>query len=115
MNLLVDIAMEVNGNEKIDIGTVVINGNSVVTVEALEPVGRAHNVVADVGWIIVIIGNNAVTIEALELVSKTATWFHAGGSHAFRILKELLNVHDYLKSTPRIGHPSLGCFALLKL
>ncbi|KAK6915912.1 LSM domain, eukaryotic/archaea-type [Dillenia turbinata] len=36
MNLLVDNAMEVNGNEKIDIGTVVIIGDNVVTIEALE-------------------------------------------------------------------------------
>ncbi|KAL4297558.1 hypothetical protein GQ457_12G011790 [Hibiscus cannabinus] len=40
MNLVVDNTVEVNGNEKNDIGMVVIRGNSVVTVEALEPVGR---------------------------------------------------------------------------
>ncbi|KHG17988.1 hypothetical protein F383_22338 [Gossypium arboreum] len=40
MNLVVDNTVEVNGNEKTDIGMVVIRGNSVVTVEALEPVGR---------------------------------------------------------------------------
>ncbi|KAE8668434.1 putative small nuclear ribonucleoprotein G [Hibiscus syriacus] len=39
MNLVVDNTVEVNGNEKTDIG-MVIRGNSVVTVEALEPVGR---------------------------------------------------------------------------
>ncbi|KAG6693725.1 hypothetical protein I3842_09G015400 [Carya illinoinensis] len=39
MNLVVDNTMEVNGNEKNYIGTV-IRGNSVVTVEALEPVNR---------------------------------------------------------------------------
>ncbi|XP_022766094.1 probable small nuclear ribonucleoprotein G [Durio zibethinus] len=39
MNLVVDNTVEVNGNEKTDIGMVVIRGNSVVTVEALEPVG----------------------------------------------------------------------------
>ncbi|RDX69292.1 putative small nuclear ribonucleoprotein G, partial [Mucuna pruriens] len=38
MNLVVDNTVEVNGNEKNDIGMVVIRGNSVVTVEALEPV-----------------------------------------------------------------------------
>ncbi|KAL6961276.1 putative small nuclear ribonucleoprotein G [Sarracenia purpurea var. burkii] len=38
MNLVVDNTVEVNGNEKTDIGMVVIRGNSVVTVEALEPV-----------------------------------------------------------------------------
>ncbi|XP_041997742.1 probable small nuclear ribonucleoprotein G isoform X3 [Salvia splendens] len=37
MNLVVDNTVEVNGNEKSDIGMVVIRGNSVVTVEALEP------------------------------------------------------------------------------
>ncbi|KAL5155532.1 putative small nuclear ribonucleoprotein G [Glycine soja] len=37
MNLVVDNTVEVNGNEKNDIGMVVIRGNSVVTVEALEP------------------------------------------------------------------------------
>ncbi|KAK6916156.1 LSM domain, eukaryotic/archaea-type [Dillenia turbinata] len=42
MNLVVDNTVEVNGNEKIDIGMVVIRGNSVVTVEALEPVSRAQ-------------------------------------------------------------------------
>ncbi|WVZ07479.1 hypothetical protein V8G54_020825, partial [Vigna mungo] len=41
MNLVVDNTVEVNGNEKTDIGMVVIRGNSVVTVEALEPVNRA--------------------------------------------------------------------------
>ncbi|KAK7337253.1 hypothetical protein VNO77_17818 [Canavalia gladiata] len=41
MNLVVDNTVEVNGNEKNDIGMVVIRGNSVVTVEALEPVNRA--------------------------------------------------------------------------
>ncbi|RVW48149.1 putative small nuclear ribonucleoprotein G [Vitis vinifera] len=40
MNLVVDNTVEVNGNEKTDIGMVVIRGNSVVTVEALEPVSR---------------------------------------------------------------------------
>ncbi|XVE96406.1 hypothetical protein REPUB_Repub02eG0219100 [Reevesia pubescens] len=40
MNLVIDNTVEVNGNEKTDIGMVVIRGNSVVTVEALEPVGR---------------------------------------------------------------------------
>ncbi|WRX24314.1 Sm domain [Theobroma cacao] len=40
MNLVVDNTVEVNGNERTDIGMVVIRGNSVVTVEALEPVGK---------------------------------------------------------------------------
>ncbi|KAK7321810.1 hypothetical protein VNO77_32772 [Canavalia gladiata] len=40
MNLVVDNTVEVNGNEKNEIGMVVIRGNSVVTVEALEPVNR---------------------------------------------------------------------------
>ncbi|XLS97928.1 hypothetical protein HN51_040663 [Arachis hypogaea] len=38
INLVVDV--EVNGNENNEIGMVVIRGNSVVTVEALEPVNR---------------------------------------------------------------------------
>ncbi|EOY08289.1 Small nuclear ribonucleoprotein G isoform 3 [Theobroma cacao] len=38
MNLVVDNTVEVNGNERTDIGMVV--RNSVVTVEALEPVGK---------------------------------------------------------------------------
>ncbi|CAK9181319.1 unnamed protein product, partial [Ilex paraguariensis] len=37
MNLVIDNTLEVNGNETTDIGMVVIRGNSVVTVEALEP------------------------------------------------------------------------------
>ncbi|KAG7641844.1 LSM domain eukaryotic/archaea-type [Arabidopsis suecica] len=41
MNLVVDNTVEVNGNDKTDIGMVVIRGNSIVTVEALEPVGRS--------------------------------------------------------------------------
>ncbi|KAL5064741.1 hypothetical protein RYX36_026478 [Vicia faba] len=41
MNLVVDNTVEVNGNEKNDIGMVVIRGNSVVTVEALEPVNKS--------------------------------------------------------------------------
>lgn len=40
MNLVVDNTVEVNGNEKNDIGMVVIRGNSVVMIEALEPVGK---------------------------------------------------------------------------
>ncbi|CAN6586831.1 unnamed protein product [Malus baccata var. baccata] len=39
MNLVVDNTVEVNGNEKNEIG-MVIRGNSVVTVEALEPVAK---------------------------------------------------------------------------
>ncbi|KAD4385037.1 hypothetical protein R6Q59_026646 [Mikania micrantha] len=42
MNLVIDNTVEVNGDEKIDIGMVVIRGNSVVTVEALEPVPRGQ-------------------------------------------------------------------------
>ncbi|KAK2421431.1 Small nuclear ribonucleoprotein family protein [Trifolium repens] len=38
MNLVIDNTVEVNGNEKNEIGMVVIRGNSVVTIEALEPV-----------------------------------------------------------------------------
>ncbi|GKA20998.1 putative small nuclear ribonucleoprotein G [Tanacetum coccineum] len=40
MNLVIDNTVEVNGEEKNEIGMVVIRGNSVVTVEALEPVSR---------------------------------------------------------------------------
>ncbi|KAK3024784.1 hypothetical protein RJ639_044945 [Escallonia herrerae] len=40
MNLVIDNTVEVNGNENNDIGMVVIRGNSVVTVEALEPIAR---------------------------------------------------------------------------
>ncbi|KAM0990029.1 hypothetical protein ACFX2C_008603 [Malus domestica] len=40
MNLVVDNTVEVNGDEKNEIGMVVIRGNSVVTVEALEPVAK---------------------------------------------------------------------------
>ncbi|KAE8718972.1 putative small nuclear ribonucleoprotein G [Hibiscus syriacus] len=43
MNLVVDNTVEVNGNEKTDIGMVVIRGNSVVTVEALEPVAECSD------------------------------------------------------------------------
>ncbi|KAK9122809.1 hypothetical protein Sjap_012411 [Stephania japonica] len=42
MNLVIDNTMEINGNEKNDIGMVVIRGNSVVMIEALEPVARAQ-------------------------------------------------------------------------
>ncbi|KAL4555762.1 hypothetical protein LXL04_038390 [Taraxacum kok-saghyz] len=42
MNLVIDNTVEVNGDEKNDIGMVVIRGNSVVTVEALEPVSRGQ-------------------------------------------------------------------------
>ncbi|ONK66126.1 uncharacterized protein A4U43_C06F4410 [Asparagus officinalis] len=38
MNLVIDNTVEVNGNEKNDIGMVVIRGNSVAMIEALEPV-----------------------------------------------------------------------------
>ncbi|XP_020100880.1 probable small nuclear ribonucleoprotein G [Ananas comosus] len=42
MNLVVDNTVEVNGNEKNDIGIVVIRGNSVVMIEALEPIARSQ-------------------------------------------------------------------------
>nr|ACG41991.1 small nuclear ribonucleoprotein G [Zea mays] len=42
MNLVVDNTVEVNGNDKTDIGMVVIRGNSVVMIEALEPVARSQ-------------------------------------------------------------------------
>ncbi|KAG6538440.1 probable small nuclear ribonucleoprotein G [Zingiber officinale] len=40
MNLVIENTVEMNGNEKNDIGMVVIRGNSVVMIEALEPVAR---------------------------------------------------------------------------
>ncbi|KAL5721231.1 hypothetical protein ACHQM5_013818 [Ranunculus cassubicifolius] len=40
MNLVIENTHEVIGNEKNDIGMVVIRGNSVVMIEALEPVSR---------------------------------------------------------------------------
>ncbi|KAF5821442.1 putative small nuclear ribonucleoprotein G [Helianthus annuus] len=42
MNLVIDNTVEINGDDKHDIGMVVIRGNSVVTVEALEPVSRGQ-------------------------------------------------------------------------
>ncbi|OEL31083.1 putative small nuclear ribonucleoprotein G [Dichanthelium oligosanthes] len=42
MNLVIDNTVEVNGNDKNDIGMVVIRGNSVVMIEALEPVAKAQ-------------------------------------------------------------------------
>ncbi|KAF8668709.1 hypothetical protein HU200_046111 [Digitaria exilis] len=42
MNLVVDNTVEVNGNDKNDIGMVVIRGNSVVMIEALEPVAKSQ-------------------------------------------------------------------------
>ncbi|KAK1375754.1 Small subunit ribosomal protein S14e [Heracleum sosnowskyi] len=42
MNLVIDNTVEVNGDERNDIGMVVIRGNSVVTVEALEPVSKGQ-------------------------------------------------------------------------
>ncbi|OAY76742.1 putative small nuclear ribonucleoprotein G [Ananas comosus] len=42
MNLVIDNTVEVNGNEKNEIGMVVIRGNSVVMIEALEPVARTQ-------------------------------------------------------------------------
>ncbi|EHA8590356.1 putative small nuclear ribonucleoprotein G [Cocos nucifera] len=42
MNLVIDNTVEVNGNEKNDIGMVVIRGNSVVMIEALEPVSKTQ-------------------------------------------------------------------------
>ncbi|KAF5175650.1 Small nuclear ribonucleoprotein g [Thalictrum thalictroides] len=40
MNLVLENTVEMNGNEKNEIGMVVIRGNSVVMIEALEPVSR---------------------------------------------------------------------------
>ncbi|XP_043708362.1 probable small nuclear ribonucleoprotein G [Telopea speciosissima] len=40
MNLVIDNTVDVNGNEKNDIGMVVIRGNSVVMIETLEPINR---------------------------------------------------------------------------
>ncbi|KAF9594420.1 hypothetical protein IFM89_031022, partial [Coptis chinensis] len=40
MNLVLENTIEMNGNDKNDIGMVVIRGNSVVMIEALEPVAR---------------------------------------------------------------------------
>ncbi|KAH7287511.1 hypothetical protein KP509_32G059300 [Ceratopteris richardii] len=40
MNLVLDGTVEVNGNERNEIGMVVIRGNSVVMIETLEPVNR---------------------------------------------------------------------------
>ncbi|XP_058093183.1 probable small nuclear ribonucleoprotein G [Magnolia sinica] len=42
MNLVIDNTIELNGNEKNDIGMVVIRGNSVVMIEALEPVSKTQ-------------------------------------------------------------------------
>ncbi|AQL06038.1 putative small nuclear ribonucleoprotein G [Zea mays] len=42
MNLVIDNTVEVNGNDKTDIGMVVIRGNSVVMIEALEPVAKSQ-------------------------------------------------------------------------
>uniref|UniRef100_A0A453B4D7 Small nuclear ribonucleoprotein G n=1 Tax=Aegilops tauschii subsp. strangulata TaxID=200361 RepID=A0A453B4D7_AEGTS len=42
MNLVVDNTVEVNGDEKTDIGMVVLRGNSVVMIEALEPIARSQ-------------------------------------------------------------------------
>jgi small nuclear ribonucleoprotein G len=41
MNLVLDGTVEINGNERNEIGMVVIRGNSVVMIEALEPVNRS--------------------------------------------------------------------------
>ncbi|EFJ31260.1 hypothetical protein SELMODRAFT_227744 [Selaginella moellendorffii] len=38
MNLVLDNTMEISGNERTEIGMVVIRGNSVAMIEALEPV-----------------------------------------------------------------------------
>lgn len=40
MNLVMDNTVEVNGNDKNDIGMVVIRRNSVVMIKALEPVAK---------------------------------------------------------------------------
>ncbi|CAA7016106.1 unnamed protein product [Microthlaspi erraticum] len=41
MNLVMAETVAVNGDVETDIGTVVIRGDSIVTVEALEPIGRS--------------------------------------------------------------------------
>ncbi|KAH0650530.1 hypothetical protein KY284_030442 [Solanum tuberosum] len=43
MNLVIDNTVEVNGNDKNEIGMVVIRGNSVVTIEALESVAMKNH------------------------------------------------------------------------
>ncbi|XP_059076141.1 probable small nuclear ribonucleoprotein G [Cryptomeria japonica] len=40
MNLVLDGTVEINGNERNEIGMVVIRGNSIVMIEASEPVNR---------------------------------------------------------------------------
>ncbi|KAH7331109.1 hypothetical protein KP509_20G015200 [Ceratopteris richardii] len=40
MNLVLDGTLEVNGNERNKIGMVAIRGNSIVMINALEPVNR---------------------------------------------------------------------------
>ncbi|RWR90153.1 putative small nuclear ribonucleoprotein G [Cinnamomum micranthum f. kanehirae] len=42
MNLVIDNTVDLNSNEKNDIGMVVIRGNSVVMIEALEPVSKTQ-------------------------------------------------------------------------
>ncbi|KAM0922285.1 hypothetical protein ACQ4PT_006235 [Festuca glaucescens] len=42
MNLVVDNTVEVNGDERNDIGMVVLRGNSVVMIEALEPIAKSQ-------------------------------------------------------------------------
>lgn len=42
MNLVVDNTVEVNGNDRNDIGMVVLRGNSVVMIEALEPIAKSQ-------------------------------------------------------------------------
>lgn len=42
MILVVDNTVEVNGDEKTDIGMVVVRGNSVVMIEALEPIAKSQ-------------------------------------------------------------------------
>ena len=42
MNLVVDNTVEVNGDERNDIGMVVLRGKSVVMIEALEPIAKSQ-------------------------------------------------------------------------
>ncbi|KAM0838330.1 hypothetical protein ACQ4PT_061040 [Festuca glaucescens] len=42
MNLVMDNTVEVNGDERNDIGMVVLRGNSVVMIEALEPIAKSQ-------------------------------------------------------------------------
>ncbi|CAI9783319.1 unnamed protein product [Fraxinus pennsylvanica] len=76
MNLVVN-TVEVNGNEKNKIGMVVIRGNSVVTVEALEPVSRpqtrlSHDVVNSFAGL----AFAPTTIVTAHIVTTQSTFTH---------------------------------------